>query len=126
MKHIKYLSFLVLLITFNCFAYSNSKDSEIVQNMCIESILDIDKTYSIKDVRQMCLEAEDFQDSYLNNIKKIYEKLNKDMDKNSYEYYSQINTLYKIKNEYDANKYNNIILRNNLNVLSYDIYEEIN
>ena len=132
MDKIKYLPFLSLLLCNQCFAVNNQtiSDGKIVHNLCVQSIANIDPNNNKDKLDKICYDADNYKNSYINNVKKMYLNQNKEIKKDEMVKFNQINTLFILKNEYDANKKNNMILFKKINHdenkdnLRYYIYSE--
>ena len=117
MIKIKHLPFLSLFFCYQCFAVNNQtiSDGKIVHNLCVQSIANIDPSNDKDKLDKICYDADNYKNSYINNVKKMYLNQNKEIKKDEMVKFNQINTLFLLKNEYDANKKNNMILSNRIN-----------
>lgn len=113
MIKMKYFYFLTVLFSNQCFSLTNAtiNDSQIVHNLCVQSISNIEAIDDKDKLDKICYNADNFKNSYINNVKKMYQVQNKEISKEEMIKYNHINSLFLLKNEYDANKKNNIDLK---------------
>lgn len=113
MIKMKYFYFLTILFSNQCFSLTNAtiNDSKIVHNLCVQSISNIGAINDKDQLDKICYNADNFKNSYIDNVKKMYQSQNKEISKEEMIKYNHINSLFLLKNEYDANKKNNIDLK---------------
>lgn len=113
MIKMKYFYFLTILFSNQCFSLTNAtiNDSKIVHNLCVQSISNIGAINDKDQLDKICYNADNFKNSYIDNVKKMYQSQNKEISKEEMIKYNHINSLFLLKNEYNANKKNNIDLK---------------